>query len=107
MRLLSADEMRQLLPAETHAFRGPVPTQIVSSEEYFPTPQTAAHGFAPLGAADGPVKTAIFGENVARLYRYNRHAELAGPSRLAEIRAEYGRRGIGPSNRRYGYVVRG
>jgi hypothetical protein len=28
------------------------------------------HGFAPLGAADGPVKTAIVGENVARLYRY-------------------------------------
>jgi hypothetical protein len=67
----------------------------------------AAHGFAPLGAADGPVKTAIVGENVARLYRHNRHAELAGPSRLAEIRAEYERRGIGPSNRRYGYVGRG
>ena len=29
MRLLSADEMNRLLPAETHAFRGPVPTQIV------------------------------------------------------------------------------
>ena len=42
MRLLSPDEMQCLLPAETHAFRGPVPTQIVSSEEYFPTPQTAA-----------------------------------------------------------------
>jgi hypothetical protein len=42
MRLLSAEEMNRLLPAETHAFRGPVPTQIVSSEEYFPTPQTAA-----------------------------------------------------------------
>ena len=42
MRLLSPDEMTRLLPAETHAFRGPVPTQIVSSEEYFPTPQTAA-----------------------------------------------------------------
>jgi hypothetical protein len=102
MRLLSADGCA--LPRD--ARRGPVP-QIVSSEEYFPTPQTAAHGFAPLGAADGPVKTAIFGENVARLYRYNRHAELAGPSRLAEIRAEYERRGIGPSNRRCGYVVRG
>lgn len=53
------------------------------------------------------MKTAIFGENVARLYRYNRHAELAGPSRLAEIRAEYERRGIGPSKRRYANVVRG
>ena len=26
------------------------------------------HGFAPLGAADGPVKTAIFGGNNAKLY---------------------------------------
>ncbi|MEX2223489.1 MAG: hypothetical protein WEG40_17005 [Candidatus Rokuibacteriota bacterium] len=51
MRLLSPEELDRLLPAETHAFRGPVPTQIVSSEEYFPSPQTAAqqHGFAPLG----------------------------------------------------------
>jgi len=56
---------------------------------------------------DGPVKNAILGENVARLYRYNRHAELAGPSHLAEPKAEYERRGIGRSNRRYGYVVVG
>ena len=60
--------MDRLRPAETHAFPGPVPTQIVSSEEYFP----------------------IFGENVARLYRY-----------------QYDRSGIGRSNRRYGYVVSG
>ena len=65
------------------------------------------HSFAPLGAADGPVKNAILGENVARLYRYNRQAELAGPSRLAELKAEHERRGIGRSNRRYGYVVVG
>jgi len=65
------------------------------------------HGFTPLGAADGAVKNAIFGENVARLYRYNRHAELAGPNRLAELKAEYERRGMGRSNRRYGYVVTG
>ncbi|HMB85224.1 MAG TPA: hypothetical protein VKS62_02510 [Methylomirabilota bacterium] len=31
MRLLSRDEMDRLRPAETHAFPGPVPTQIVSS----------------------------------------------------------------------------
>jgi len=65
------------------------------------------HGFAPLGAADGPVKSAIFGENVARLYRYDRRAELGGPSRLAELKAEYERSGIGRSNRRYGYVASG
>jgi predicted TIM-barrel fold metal-dependent hydrolase len=65
------------------------------------------HGFAPLGAADGPVKSAIFGENVARLYRYDRRAELGGSPRLAELKAEYERSGIGRSNRRYGYVVSG
>ncbi len=65
------------------------------------------HGFAPLGPADGPIKTAIFGENVARLYAFNRHAELAAPDRLTELKAEYERRGVGRSNRRYGYVVRG
>ncbi len=64
------------------------------------------HGFGPLGPADGPVKNAIFGENVARLYRYDRHAELAGPNRLAELKGEYERRGPGRSNRRYGYVVK-
>jgi uncharacterized protein len=65
------------------------------------------HGFAPLGPADGPVKNAIFGENVARLYRYDRRAELGGSGRLAELKAEYDRSGIGRSNRRYGYVVSG
>ena len=69
--------------------------------------QTCALPISPLGAADGAVKNAIFGENVARLYRYNRHAELAGPNRLAELKAEYERRGMGRSNRRYGYVVTG
>ena len=40
MRLLSDEELRALAPAETSAFRGPIPTQIVSSDEYFPGPQT-------------------------------------------------------------------
>jgi uncharacterized protein len=40
MRLLSDDERRALEPAETAAFAGPVPTQIVSSDEYFPSPQS-------------------------------------------------------------------
>src|SRR5438874_6653037 len=42
MRLLSDDELKSLLPAETHAFAGPLPTQIVSSDEYYPTPQSPA-----------------------------------------------------------------
>jgi hypothetical protein len=64
-------------------------------------------GYAPLGPADGPVKTAILGENVARLYRYDRRAESSGPDRLAQLKEEYERRGTGRSNRRYGYIVRG
>jgi uncharacterized protein len=67
------------------------------------------HGFALLGPADGPVKTAILGENAARLYGYNRHAELGGPEdRLAQLKKEYeAQQDAGRSNLRHGYVVRG
>jgi predicted TIM-barrel fold metal-dependent hydrolase len=41
MKLLSQAELDQLLPAEEAAFPSPVPTQIVSSDEYFPQPQSA------------------------------------------------------------------
>ena len=41
MGLLSREELDSLLPAETHAFPGPIPTQTVSSDEYYPAPQTA------------------------------------------------------------------
>jgi hypothetical protein len=40
MRLLSAEEMAELLPAETSSFPSPIPTQIVSSDEYLPAPQS-------------------------------------------------------------------
>jgi hypothetical protein len=62
------------------------------------------HGFAPLGPADGPVKRAIFGENSARLYGYDRRAELSG-DRIALSREEYRREGPGRTNRRYGFVA--
>src|ERR1700687_3817432 len=42
MRLLTDDELKTLLPAATHAFPGRLPTQIVSSDEYYPTPQSPA-----------------------------------------------------------------
>src|SRR5690348_8174591 len=61
------------------------------------------HGFALLGPADGPVKTAIFGGNVAKLYRYERRAELAH-DRFAAAKRDYERSGEGRSNLRYGYV---
>ncbi len=62
------------------------------------------YGFKPLGPADGSVKTAIFGANVARVYNYERHALLEKPDRFAELKAEYVRRGPERSNLRYGYI---
>ena len=41
MGLLSSEELKQLLPAETSAFPSPIPTQSVSSDEFMPAPQTA------------------------------------------------------------------
>lgn len=65
------------------------------------------HGFEPLGAADGLVKTAIFGGNNARLYGVDvpsTSTKLAG-DRFAAIKADYLAAGARPSNRRYGYVA--
>src|SRR5437867_3898884 len=59
------------------------------------------YGYKPLGAADGPIKTAIFGENVARLYGYRKSAELAKPDRLSAMKQEYELRGGQRSNLRY------
>jgi hypothetical protein len=64
-------------------------------------------GYAPLGAADGPVKSAIFGGNNARLYNIEPKKamlELKG-DRFALMKAEYQKNGPEPSNVRYGYVV--
>ncbi|HEX3953072.1 MAG TPA: amidohydrolase family protein, partial [Stellaceae bacterium] len=63
-------------------------------------------GFKPLGPADGPVKTAIFGGNSARLYGMEQHAELYRNDRFAAIKADYIANGPGRSNLRYGYVAR-
>src|ERR1700736_3557736 len=40
MKFLSDAEMSQLLPAEEAAFPSPIPTQVVASDEYFPTAQS-------------------------------------------------------------------
>ena len=61
-------------------------------------------GFAPLGPAEGPVKTAIFSGNAERLYAFPRHAFLAKPDRFAALKAEYESRGAARSNLRYGYI---
>src|SRR5499427_9344041 len=40
MKFLSDEPLKELQPAETSSFPSPVPTQIVSSDEYMPVPQT-------------------------------------------------------------------
>lgn len=74
-----------------------------------PEDMQKAHGFAPLGAADGAVKNAILGGNNARLYGVDIAAaarEIAG-DRFASIRSDYLAAGADPSNLRYGFVARG
>jgi hypothetical protein len=65
------------------------------------------HGFKPLGAADGPVKTAIFGGNNAKLYNIQPKRAMLELSRdrYAALKAEYEKEGPARSNLRYGYVV--
>ena len=66
------------------------------------------HGFTPLGAADGPVKRAILGENNARIYRYRPEWRAALRSdRVAAAKARYEASGPTPSHLRYGYVTKG
>ena len=64
------------------------------------------YGFKPLGAADGPVKNAILGENGLRIFGYNRKAEFASPDRFATMKDEYERNGPSRSNLRYGYMAK-
>jgi uncharacterized protein len=65
------------------------------------------YGFAPLGASDGPVNSAIFGGNNARLYGIeHKKAELELKNdKFAALKAEYDKAGREPSNLRYGYVA--
>jgi len=66
------------------------------------------HGFAPLGAADSPVKSAIFGYNGARHYHLDLHAafnELPNDG-IARRKAAYLENGGARSNAAYGYVMK-
>jgi predicted TIM-barrel fold metal-dependent hydrolase len=65
------------------------------------------HGFAPLGAADGRVKTAILGGNAARMYKLDPatvQGEI-GNDHVAEMRRAFLAAGSERSNQRYGYVA--
>ncbi len=65
------------------------------------------HGFAPLGPADGPIKTAIFGSNSAKMYKYDVKKAGLATDRFAALKRDYLARGADPSHRRYGYVLKG
>ncbi len=60
------------------------------------------YGFAPLGAADGPVKTAIFSGNSARIYKFEQHAARRTADRFAELEQQYESAGPARCNLRYG-----
>ncbi len=63
------------------------------------------YGFKPLGAADGPVKRAIFGENNARLYRFTPQQRSAlDDDRFAQLKKDYVLNGPARSNLAYGYI---
>jgi uncharacterized protein len=61
-------------------------------------------GFKPLGAADGPVKTAILSGNSARLYNYKAPASWSKMDRFAALKQKYMQAGPLRTNLRYGYV---
>jgi predicted TIM-barrel fold metal-dependent hydrolase len=65
------------------------------------------YGFTPLGPADGPVKTAIFGGNSARMYRYDRRRAGLDTDAVSRAKADYALNGPGRSNLAYGYVAAG
>ena len=65
------------------------------------------HGFKPLGDATGPVKTAIFSQNNARLYGIDiKKAENDFKhDNVSKWKAAYEKEGPSPSHTRYGYVI--
>lgn len=69
-----------------------------------PLDMQKANAFAPLGAADGAVKNAIFSNNGLRLFgQQHRQASLDG-DRFARLKQEYSQQGPARSNLRFGYV---
>jgi predicted TIM-barrel fold metal-dependent hydrolase len=73
-----------------------------------PADMQAKHGFAPLGPADGAVKSTIFGFTSARLYRVDLRATLDAidGDQMSAIKAAYADAPGGGSNAAYGYVAK-
>lgn len=61
------------------------------------------HGFAPLGAVDGPVRSAILGGNAVALYGL---PATAARDELSQVRDDYAISGAAPSRLAYGFVGR-
>lgn len=53
------------------------------------------------------MKRAIFGENSAKMYKYDIKKAAWRDDRFAEIKSDYERNGRNPSNLRYGFMVLG
>jgi predicted TIM-barrel fold metal-dependent hydrolase len=64
------------------------------------------HNFKPLGPADGPVKSAIFGLTSAKMYKIDPKMALDPLSKdqIAAMKAEYRAAGGLRSNTQYGYI---
>jgi predicted TIM-barrel fold metal-dependent hydrolase len=62
-------------------------------------------GLKPLGAADGPVKTAIFSGNNVRLYNYQAPATWKKMDRFSALKQDYLHSGPSRTNLRYGYIA--
>jgi predicted TIM-barrel fold metal-dependent hydrolase len=76
MRLLSDDELKALRPAETTAFPGPIPTQMVSSDEFFPSPQTR-------GQREVEARLRMLGNDLARKHGMSRRLFFKTASGMA------------------------
>ena len=66
------------------------------------------YGLAPLGPADGPVKSAIFGGNNARLYGYSpKMMSAVNTDKVAYYKGLYEKHGSERTNLAYGYINKG
>src|SRR3712207_4879416 len=67
-----------------------------------------SYGFRPLGSADGPIKTAILGDNNARLYGYAPPMRSAlQADKVAYYKRLYEKHGSERTNLAYGYINKG
>jgi len=73
---LEREDIRRLRPAETAPFSGPIPTQVVSSDEYFPEPQTKRQ-------RQVETKLKALGTELARKHGMSRRAFFATAAGMA------------------------